>query len=263
MLAFIAPTASAESNSVTFEKPPASLEQWYKPANKRNVWHHNMFKLRRELQAVKEYRAEKDQILTEKWALKFVEHYRKIGDMVPEWKEDLELEWADKLEQAAKKGDNKVIGTALSKIKTSCKGCHDDFRAQVAAVHRAPDFSKIQLTFNDKKISYLKFMKILMRDINRIKISLDDKNKDRALLALKESKKGLTTLRSSCKDCHKDDEAKDYYLGEKITGLLDKLEISIKKGEKSGRIIGEFAVQACARCHGSHRISYDLKHEIE
>ena len=35
--------------------PPTSLAQWYKPANKRQVWLHNMFKLRRELQAVVEY----------------------------------------------------------------------------------------------------------------------------------------------------------------------------------------------------------------
>ncbi|MEA3301943.1 MAG: hypothetical protein U9Q75_01605 [Pseudomonadota bacterium] len=31
--------------TITLEKPPASLKQWYKPENKRNVWHHNMFKL--------------------------------------------------------------------------------------------------------------------------------------------------------------------------------------------------------------------------
>jgi len=35
--------------------PPASLAKWYMPENKRQEWLHNMFKVRREIQAVKLY----------------------------------------------------------------------------------------------------------------------------------------------------------------------------------------------------------------
>ncbi|MCK5336958.1 MAG: hypothetical protein KAQ67_12390, partial [Gammaproteobacteria bacterium] len=45
------PTAYAE-DSVKLDTPPASLEKWYKPANKRQVWLHTMFRLRREMQAI-------------------------------------------------------------------------------------------------------------------------------------------------------------------------------------------------------------------
>ncbi|MEN8213466.1 MAG: cytochrome c [Pseudomonadota bacterium] len=254
-------TAHAEEK-ITLEKPPASLKQWYKPDNKRNVWHHNMFKLRREIQAVNEYMTAGDQPHTEKWALRLVEHYRKIAEMVPEWKDELELEWAQKLETAAREGDFEVLGRALKKLQTSCKGCHGDYRAQVAAIYRAPDFSNITVTLNGEETSYLDFMKILMRDVNRIKIAAEDGDPSRAQTALKEVRAGVATLRSSCDSCHKEPEAKAYYLGKKTDELLDQLEADIDTGE-SGHTLGILAVQACAHCHGSHRIVYDLKHEIE
>ncbi len=248
--------------TATLNKPPASLKQWYKPANKHNVWHHNMFKLRREIQAVSEYMAEQDQPHTEKWASQLVTHYRKIAEMVPEWKDELELEWADKLEVAAKQGDFTALNVALKKLQTSCKGCHQDYRAQVAAIYRSPDFGKIHVTIEGEDTSYLDFMKLLMRDVNRIKIAADDGNKEKAQTALKAVRTGITTLRSSCDNCHKEASAKEYYLGDKTTALLNELKTGIDKG-KSGQILGQFAVQACAHCHASHRILYDLKAEIE
>jgi len=251
-----------KEETVSLEKPPESLKQWYKPVNKRNVWHHNMFKLRRETQAVKEYMHEKDQPHTEKWSAELVKHYKKIAEMMPEWKDELELEWADKLQTAASKGDFKTVKKAMRKLQTSCKSCHNDYRAQVAAIYRAPDFSKIHVSLKGKKIVYLDFMKILMRDINRIKIATSDNNIAKAKTSLKAVRAGISTLRSSCDNCHKDDAAKNYYLGDKTSKLLDELEIAIDKG-KSGQVLGEFAVQACAHCHGSHRIVYDLKRKIE
>lgn len=251
-----------ETDTISLEKPPTSLKKWYKPANKRNVWHHNMFKLRRETQAVIEYMAEKDQPHTEKWAAELVKHYKKITEMVPEWKDELELEWAEKLQRAASKGDFKTVKKAMKKLKSSCKGCHSDYRAQVAAIYRAPDFSKVHVSLDGEKTSYLDFMKILMRDINRIKIATTDNNIAKAKTSLKAVRAGITTLRSSCNSCHKSDDAKNYYLGDKTSDLLDQLEAAIDTG-KSGHILGQFAVQACAHCHGSHRIIYDLKGEIE
>ena len=253
---------SKSTNLIHLKKPPTSLEKWYKPENKRNVWHHNMFKLRRELQAVNEYMEDEDQAHTKKWADRFIKHYKKIAEMIPEWESELDLEWTDKLETAANQGDFKTLKKAINRVKRSCKGCHDDYRAQVAAIYRAPDFSKVHVLLNEQKTSYLDFMKILMRDVNRIKIAADDDNKAKAQNALKSVRAGITTLRSSCDSCHKGNEAKDYYLGKQTSDLLDKLETAIEDG-KSGRTLGEFAVQACAHCHGSHRISYDLKREIE
>ncbi len=247
---------------ITLEKPPESLAQWYKPKNKRNVWHHNMFKLRREIQAVSEYMQANDQPHTEKWALELVKHYRKIAKMVPEWKDELELEAADKIEAAAKKGEFSKLKKSLKKMQQSCKGCHSDYRAQVAAIYRAPDFAKVHVQRKGDEISYLKFMKILMRDVNRIKIASSDGNKEKAQQALIAVRKGITILRSSCANCHKTSKAKDYYLGTETDTLMDELKLAIEKG-KSGRKLGEFAVKACAYCHGSHRIVYDLKHEID
>ena len=205
IILFLSSWSLLSAEEVTFKKPPSSLKQWYKPDNKRNVFQHNMFKLRRELQAVNQYRAEKDLPHTQKWANKLVEHYLKIADMVPEWKSELRLKRAEQLKIAANEGDFKSLGRAIKKLQ---------------------------------------------------------KNKAEAQIALKDVRSGITTLRSSCDSCHKGTKAKDYYLGEEATELMDKLEAAIEKGE-SGRPLGEFAVHACAHCHGSHRIIYDIKNEIE
>ncbi len=49
-----------KDKAIIIKTPPAELAQWYKPENKRQVWLHNMFKLRREMQAVQFYATEKD-----------------------------------------------------------------------------------------------------------------------------------------------------------------------------------------------------------
>ncbi len=71
-------------NPVSLDTPPASLEQWYKPANKRQVWLHTMFRLRREMQAISEYAEQNDQAGMDKWIQRLEKDYIKIADMVPE-----------------------------------------------------------------------------------------------------------------------------------------------------------------------------------
>ncbi|MDM8545216.1 cytochrome c [Candidatus Venteria ishoeyi] len=261
LLCIYLPAAHA-NETITFDKPPPSLKQWYKPQSKRNVWHHNMFKLRREIQAVNEYMTANDTEHTQKWALRLVTHYRKIAEMVPEWKDELELAWADKLEAAAKQGELAAIGKAVKKLKQSCSSCHKHYRAQVATLYRAPDFSQVHVSLAGQQITYLDFMKQLMADVNRIKIAAEDGYKDKAQTALKALRGSIKTLGSSCSTCHKDAEARAYYLGDKTEKLLNDLEQDINSG-KSGHTLGRLAVQACARCHGSHRIVYDLKTALD
>ncbi len=45
---------------VSLKLPLTSLEKWYKPANKRQVWLHTMFRLRREMQAIADYAENSD-----------------------------------------------------------------------------------------------------------------------------------------------------------------------------------------------------------
>ena len=132
---FTLPLLSVSANeNVTLKKPPVSLKQWYKPDNKRNVFQHNMFKLRRELQAINQYRKEEDLALTQKWVTKFVEHYRKIADMVPEWKSELSHDRAEQLETGSKEGNYRTIARAIKKLQKNCRDCHDSYRTQVTAI---------------------------------------------------------------------------------------------------------------------------------
>jgi len=87
---------------IIIKKPPASLAQWYKPENKRQKWLHNMFKLRREIQAVRFYSENSDEKNLEKWVTLLSEHYLEIGEMVPEWKKKLDIEAMTNIQIIAK-----------------------------------------------------------------------------------------------------------------------------------------------------------------
>jgi hypothetical protein len=86
---------------VGLDKPPASLEKWYKPANKRQVWLHTMFRLRREMQAIREYAEQDDQPGMKKWIARLDKDYNKIADMVPEWKKLIKPRLLPELEMFA------------------------------------------------------------------------------------------------------------------------------------------------------------------
>ena len=247
--------------------PPASLSQWYKPVNKRQVWLHNMFKLRRELQAVTEYADLRDKPRTKKWALRLVAHYRKIGEMVPEWEQGLETRWADHLEDAAGRGDFPGVMKAARKLKQSCNSCHREYRAVTAALLRTPNFGLTNVGSREtgEEQAYREVMQRLSILVNRIKIAVEDERKQAALGALASLRKRLDDLGESCAQCHDQSQTRDRILGpdnaEVLVALGDRIRAADNKG--AARKLGTAAVVICARCHGVHRTLYDLKKAIE
>lgn len=262
-LIFSSSAIAQEDNEKTFQLPPASLAKWYKPANKRQVWLHNMFKLRREMQAVMEYIALEDPELVRKWAERLVAHYRKIAEMVPEWEDELSLDWAKSLETAAVSGDLVQVKRAARKLGQSCKSCHREYRAVVAVLHRAPDFSGIKVKRDSDGVerSYAESMKELTVLVNRIKIAAEDERQQVALDAVAALQLRLNELGKSCASCHKGEESRERFLGNKTADVLNSLSSSISDNDKKsiGRHLGTAAVISCARCHSVHRSTYDLK----
>lgn len=264
LLSAIPSALPAEETTVSL--PPDSIAQWYKPAAKRHVWLHNMFKLRREMQAVKTYSEKQSQPLTQKWVELFTGHYRKIQDMVPEWKDELDFKWADKLDTAAEAGDFSAVDQAMRKISHSCNSCHREFRAVTAAVYRTPDYSKIKVATQDAEaIAYPEYMVHLQALVNSIVINMKDDQMADAIADTNQLEHALKQLKPSCSSCHKKSRQADYYLGEETAKSLHKLSTALKAGDKktAGRAIGETALNACASCHGVHRAVYDLAGQIK
>jgi len=253
---------SQATEEITLSQPPASLAHWYKPASKRHVWLHNMFKLRRELQAVKTYSAAKDQPHTQKWTDLLVGHYRKIKDMVPEWEDELDLASAEKLVAAAIAGDFANVDKTLKKLGHSCNSCHREYRAVAVALYRTPDYSKIRVTHTDsgKSSDFRDYMVHLQELVNGVVINMQDDDMAAASTIAKQLEQDLEQLKPSCNSCHKNEAAVQYYLGEATRGSMRKLSAALSAGDKqlAGRAIGETALNACAHCHGVHRALYDL-----
>jgi len=237
--------------------PPASLAQWYKPENKRQVWLHNMFKLRREMQAVRFYADNKEDSHLQKWADQLAEHYLEIGEMVPEWKKKLDMNLITELQEQVKKSSYQDITHALDDLLGSCDSCHADFRAITATIYRAANFSSIDTP--GRSTSLNEHMKELTRQVNQIKIASEDGMLEVALSSLADLKTGMNTLGETCSICHEKDHKE--YPGDAINNTLARLEESLVTGtlKDQGRELGTLAVTACARCHGTHRLAYDSR----
>ena len=260
------PASLVMAEELTFKLPPASMQKWYKPANKRQVWLHNMFSMRRELQALNEYAAAGDRELTRKWSGRLVKHYRKIGEMVPEWKDDLELVWAQRLETAAAAGNFAKVQQSANKLGRSCSTCHREYRALAVALFRVPDYSSLKVKRGDppKEMDFRDAMNELVTYINRIKIAAEDGRKDFALKATADLKAGLHDMGKNCATCHSGPEPRERILGKQTEDLLTDLAGAIQAEDKkaTGKNLGTVAVIACAWCHGVHRTAYDIKRFI-
>ncbi len=251
----------AEEKEVTLQLPPESIAQWYKPHNKRQVWLHTMFGLRRSMVAIQEYVALEDGERLDKWAGQFLKKYRSIPEMVPEWADEVELKWADHLEQAVAQRQWGEIGKVLGKLGMSCRSCHQDYRAVTAALYRAPDFGAV--TVEDRETleeqSFKDAMKGLSQSMNRFKIAVDDGRIDAATSHLKTFSRRVVDLGESCGGCHRDEVPKERILGAETSELLQQLSEKLQGDRKGiGRKLGEVGVVVCARCHSVHRTVSDL-----
>lgn len=241
---------------------PESLGQWYKPANKRQVWLHTMFALRRELQAIDDYAAEEEPALMQKWSAKFVENFRKLPEMVPEWRDEIEMDEVLRLETASGSADFKSVRSAVSRLRRNCRNCHREYRALAALKYRSPDFSKIEISDAKGEVkAYGEHMERLSNIVNRIKIASEDQRWSRGLDASALLRDELHGLAQSCESCHKDDLSRERILGEASERTLDELEQALVKQQvkTTGRKLGEAAVVICARCHGIHRTMSDAR----
>ncbi len=215
-----------------------------------------MFKLRREMQAIAFYAEKKDNEHLKEWNLQLNEHYLKIGEMVPNWQKKLDLNALSNLKSHV---DNLnytgVLGT-INTLQKSCDSCHDDYQTITALTYRSPDFSKVEI---DPETSLNSHMQQLTQQVNQIKIASQDGMPNLALASLVDLKQGMNKLGQICSDCHKKDTK--IYPNEQMNNTLLSLEGSLKSGnlKEQGRDLGTLAVLACARCHGTHRLTFETK----
>ncbi len=245
-----------QDHVIVLKEPPESIAQWYKPQNKRQVWLHTMFKLRREMLAIEIYTKKRDAENLQKWAAKLNDDYYKIADMVPEWKKKLNFVSITEIQKSVREKRYNDVMHAMVELDKSCKSCHTDFRAVTATMYRAPDFSEMKIDGSTTLVSH---MRTMSKQVNQVKIAFVDGRQDAALSALLDLGKGMNSLGNVCVSCHK--KASKAYPNEKMTQAIVNLEQSLTTGslQDQGKDLGTLAVMACAECHGTHRLTYDTK----
>ena len=235
---------------------PASLAQWYKPQNKRHVWLHIMFALRRELQAVREYASDGNETLLRRWAERLDQHYRRLPQMVPEWSDEIDLTLLDELNERIKHEDFKGVLRASDRLERDCRSCHRQYQALAALTHRWPRFEHLRIADGEQDHPYSDFKDELTKVVNRIKIATEDQRWPVAEKSLITLRKKLQQLGESCTECHRDSAPRERILGNETEQGLEQLQQALKQkdGKTAGRRLGTVAVKACARCHGVHRL---------
>jgi len=240
--------------------PPESLAEWYKPQNKRHVWLHNMFKLRREMQAVEHYAALEQAEPLALWVRRLNENYQEIRKMVPEWGGRLDQDVMSRLLVAQQEKQYAQVEVLLGDLQKSCDSCHVQFRSVTAALYRAPDFTQLRIKDSE---TLPETMKGLNTRVNNIKIAIGAKDQAWALNSLAELKMGIDEMGAMCESCHL--YLPKTYPDTVVETALDELHAALLSGniKQQGEALGKVAVSACAQCHGTHRIAYDTRQILD
>ena len=256
-------SAFSAGDTITLKKPPEALAQWYKPANKRQVWLHTMFSLRRAMLAINDYSAQEKQADLEKWSDKFAKDYQAMGEMMPQWQDYLYLDKLEDLQQQVAQHNYKAIAPLLKKLSKSCMHCHDDYQTIATLLFRGPNFNNriIEESFSGEEISYEDNMDQLSDSVNRINIAIKDNYFSDAQQYIEPLTEQMDHLATSCGDCHQKDEVPVQRIMDASLALLPELaaQLEAKEQKQSGRKLGEFAVKVCAKCHAIHKLPSDLQ----
>ena len=240
---------------------PDSLGKWYKPENKRQVWLHTMFGMRREIQAVEEYVNQKNIDGINKWSERLITHYRKLPKMVPEWEDRLGMNVIDALEESVKNQELSSIRFNTRQLQKQCRSCHKKYRVLASLRYRSANFSELIISNQHKDYKYARFMKILSRSLNRIRIAAEDEYWLVASEASKKFQLELVMLGKNCVSCHKDDEPFQRVLGLSTQQAIKQMDAGIADQDTKAvkMSLGETAVKVCARCHAVHRTVSDIQ----
>ncbi len=253
--------AAGASNSAL----PDSLGQWYKPQNKRQVWLHTMFAMRRELQAVREYAAAGDAAGMSRWAEKLSRHYRRLAEMVPEWRDEADVSLLDDLNRQVAAADFAAVRRAAERLENDCRACHREYQALAALRYRWPRFSELRIDDGHGATQdYRGHMESLSATLNRIKIASEDARWQAARAAYGELRSQLDRLADNCQVCHRDEAPRERVLGADTTETLQQLDQALQAQDANGtgRRLGKAAVQVCARCHGVHRMLSEIQRHL-
>ncbi len=267
LLVFLLTSAAvAQEQARTLPLPPDSLAQWYPPANKRQVWLHTMFSLRRSMQAVGEYNALGDHPRAARWAERFARDYKRLAEMVPEWQDEIDGAQAERLVAAAKQGDSSSVSSALNRLGTTCRSCHNENRAIVTLIYRMPDYKDVMVENSDtmEEIPYPQHMERIGTLMNRVKIAQEDGRHAAAQEAGSAFIAGVKDLAASCGTCHKDDAPRARIFGPTIQQALVKLDGELQQNNQKGtdEALGTLGAYACGRCHSIHKNGAELRRAL-
>lgn len=260
-------TAGETAEQIRLQMPPASLAQWYKPQNKRQVWLHTMFRLRQALQAVELYADQGNRELLLRWAEELQQRYAELPEMVPEWRENTRQALAAAVVADARAGDVSALAESVKRLKRKCAGCHREWKGVVTALYRSPDYAEVAVpaAAGLRDTEFLESMEWLADSLNRIKIGREDEQLAAARAATQRIGAQLKQLKGSCRQCHRDPQSGERILGEATWKTLADLEAALQAPhdpKQSGHHLGTLGFTVCGRCHSIHRTVSDLRTRI-
>lgn len=247
----------AHNPTYTFQKPPASLDQYYPPKTETPQYLLAMFAMDKPLMGMMTHIADGDMAKTQEYFNAFEVEYKKLANMVPEWSLHY---WSERpvnsLSAVLKRGDQEEIGAAMYDLMQVCIQCHQETMPAVWVRYRKNiGQMSIQDPVSSQDMKVGEFMFALAGPFGAVNTYLTEGQFDKARKSLEDFQKRMDTLSKFCDNCHTTTE-RTYYVSPDVQASLKTASEALNEEKPNvERITGamqKVGMESCYKCHRVH-----------
>lgn len=249
----------SRAGDLVVKEPPASMNKLYPPESREMRWVSQMHRISGSFGGVFVNMREQDWENAEKKAAAFVEAYEEAAKMVPEWKDEFDLEAARAFARAVKTRDPAQIGKAAGPVGKTCHHCHEQNYVSVWTRYHWPRVSTLKITdpVDEKELEFGKYMGLLAGTFRSVTVNFGEGQYARAARAMRSLEKRYRELKSTCPKCHVTDNVKLFFVGEEaqkaLAGMRRELDRDKPDPGAFWKNVGLLGREGCKKCHLTHR----------
>ncbi|MFC1716624.1 hypothetical protein ACFL6S_23350 [Candidatus Poribacteria bacterium] len=224
-------------------KPPASLDKYYPPEAEGPQYLFAMFAVEGPLMGFMTHLQGGDMAKAKEYFETFKAEYKRVAEMVPEWRVHY---WPDEpvnnLEAALGSGNPAAVGPAVGALMQSCTRCHNETMSAVWARYQKPLAELGEFMFD------------LVGPMGAVNTYTAEGEFGKARGAFGLFQERMDELAESCGSCH--DTERAYYVSADVQALMktvaDALEAEAPNAEKILGTMQKIGAENCYKCHKVH-----------
>lgn len=235
---------------------PASLDALYPPKAEGPVWLLAMHGMNLPLAGIVVDLNEGDKDGMTADYERFKAEYETTAGLVPEWRDQFDMEPILALGDALKGGDAGTIMAAVEKVGATCHHCHLATMVPVQQKYHWPDFKMISAhdPLSGRDLDFVGLMQMLNGTFSGIAVDLQQgqienaRRQGQAFAAL------FASMKETCEACH--DAERAYYVDARVQSMVDDLGAALSEAEVDPAVVADLSrkigAENCTACHLVH-----------